>query len=363
MLVIDSHLDIAWNALQWNRDQLRSAHEIRAAEKGKTGKARGNSTVGLPDLCRGRVALSIVTVLTRSTGNPVEHIDYDSPTQAHAIGRGQLEYYHCLAREGHVRVLTDAPALQKHMNQWQAWDAQSDANPNDTPPLGFVVSMEGADPILRPDCLEEWWNDGLRLIGLSHYGPGRYAGGTGTEIGVRDIGYELLKEMQRLGVLLDLTHLSDTAFWEAVEHYDGPVLASHQNARELVPAQRQFTDEQLKVVFERDGVVGVAFDCWMLKPGWVVGESDPKAEGVTLETVVRQIEYICDLAGSARHVAIGTDLDGGFGTEQSPADLDTIADLQRFPELLSARGFSGDDIAAILHGNWWRFLHGNWSKK
>jgi membrane dipeptidase len=219
--------------------------------------------------------------------------------------------------------------------------------------------MEGADPILSPDQLEAWQQAGLRLLGPTHYGPGRYAGGTGTELGLTELGPALLKEMERLGIVLDLTHLSDQAFWESLEHYHGLVLASHNNCRRLVPHQRQLSDEQLKAIFERDGVIGAAFDAWMLQLGWIVGES--RNEQVSLATVVDHIDYICQLAGSSRHVGIGTDLDGGFGREQSPHDLDTIADLQKLAELLAGRGYGEDDIAAILHGNWLRLLRQAWN--
>ncbi|MCB0099439.1 MAG: dipeptidase, partial [Caldilineaceae bacterium] len=228
----------------------------------------------------------------------------------------------------------------------------------DTPPLGFVLSMEGADPILTPDQLGYWVEQGLRLLGPTHYGPGRYAGGTGVESGLTELGPPLLREMSRLGVLLDMTHFSDRSFWEALEHYEGPVLASHNNCRALVPHQRQFSDEQLRVIFQRNGVIGAAFDTWMLQPGWVVGQTTN--EKVTLDTVVDHIDYICQLAGNSRHAAIGTDLDGGYGREQSPSDLDTIADLQKLGGLLAKRGYNDADIAAILHGNWVRFLSDAW---
>jgi membrane dipeptidase len=221
--------------------------------------------------------------------------------------------------------------------------------------------MEGADPILAPDQLEEWWNAGLRLLGITHYGPGRYAGGTATELGLTELGAPLLAEMERLGVVLDLTHCSDQAFWQALEIYRGPVLASHQNCRALVPHQRQFADDQIRAVIERGGVLGAALDAWMLRPAWRIGERhDPSNPTVTLSDVVDHIDHVCQLAGNSRHAAIGTDLDGGFGLEQSPADLDTIADLQKLPGMLAARGYGEEDIAAIMHGNWLRLLHECW---
>jgi membrane dipeptidase len=265
-----------------------------------------------------------------------------------------------LEQLGYVRIITDIPSLERHTSQWQTWDAAHPEETDDTPPLGFVISMEGADPILQPEQLEEWHRAGLRLLGPTHYGPGRYAGGTGTELGLTELGPPLLREMERLGILLDLTHLSDQAFWQALDHYHGLVLASHNNCRALVPHQRQFSDEQLKAIFARDGVIGAAFDAWMLKPGWVVGQTTN--EKVTLATVVDHIDHVCQLAGNTRHAAIGTDLDGGYGKEQMPRDLETIADLQQFNALLTARGYSQADIAAILHGNWLRLLHQAWKR-
>ena len=368
MLVIDSHLDLAMNALQWSRDLLQSAYTIRAQEAHTPGKGRGVGTVAFPEMRKGRMALSFATCIARSTGRPVPNVDFLSTAQAHAMGMGHFAYYHALERQGHVRVIGDAASLDRHMKEWTAWDA---AHPDDasasaapasemkTPPLGFVFSMEGADPILEPGEVELWWKLGLRMISLSHYGPGRYAGGTGTEFGLGPQGVPLLKEMKRLNILLDMTHCSDEAFWEALDHYDGRVMASHNNARAIVPHQRQFTDEQIKAIAQRGGVIGAAMDNWMIRPGWRHGD-DPAL--VCLDDAVKHIDYMCQLVGSAKHVGIGTDLDGGYGREGSPRDLDTIADLQKIPAMLAQRGYSRDDITAIMWGNWSSFLRTVWTK-
>jgi membrane dipeptidase len=364
MIVIDAHLDLSMNAIQWNRDLLQSVYTIRTAEQRVPGKGRAVGTVAYPEMRRGRVALSIATLIARSTGRPSPHIDYPTAIQAYGVAHGQLAYYRALEREGHIRILADRNALDAHMTEWLAWDAEhaapEDAQTEDTPPLGFVISMEGADPILHPEQLGEWWDVGLRLLGPTHYGPGRYAGGTGTELGLTEIGVKLVQEMDRIGMLLDLTHCSDQAFWQALEHYQGPVLASHNNCRALVPHQRQFSDEQLKAIFAQNGVIGAAFDTWMLKPGWVVGETSN--EDVFISHVVDHIDYVCQLAGNAKHAALGTDLDGGFGREQSPRDLDTIADLQQVAIQLAERGYAQPDIEAIMYGNWHRFLAEAWAE-
>ena len=197
----------------------------------------------------------------------------------------------------------------------------------------------GADPILTPDHVQFWYDAGLRAIGPSHYGPNRYAGGTGTELGLGEMGPALLREMERLGIMLDLTHLSDESFWESLEIYSGPVLASHNNCRAIVPHQRQFSDEQLRAIIERGGVVGMAMDVWMMSTKWRAGQE--WNYDIMLEDMVPHIDHICELAGNANNIAIGTDLDGGFGREQSPADLDTIADLQRIPRAVARQRLRG----------------------
>lgn len=354
MLLIDAHLDLSMNALQGNRDLLASAYTIRSREQKVAGPGRGQGTVAFPEMRRGRVALSFATLIARSTGRPAPHIDFDSPAQAYGVAAGQLAYYRALEEMEVVRVITNVDQLDSHWSDWIEWEAD-EAREGEEPPLGFIISMEGADPILYPEQVEAWYAAGLRAIGPAHYGPCRYAGGTGTEIGLTDLGRPLLEEMDRLGMLLDLTHLSDQAFWEALEVFDGSVLASHNNCRALVPHQRQFSDDQLRAIFERDGVIGAAFDIWMVTPNWRAGQQS--SAGVYIGDVVNHIDHICQLAGNAQHVALGTDLDGGFGREQSPCDLDTIADLQQVPEILAERGYKESDIRAICYGNWLRLLH------
>jgi membrane dipeptidase len=355
MLVVDAHLDLAWNALQWGRDLRRPVAALRRQEARQIGPGRGLNTVALPELRQGRVALCFATLLARSTGQPEPGLDYASAAQAYGAAHGQLAYYRALEAEGHVRVVSTRAELEAHLAAWEAWEREPAASP---PPLGLSLSFESADPILTPEQLPAWWQAGVRLIGPAHYGPGRYAGGTGTGLGLTPAGLALLRAMERLGFILDLTHLADAAFWQALDHFHGPVIASHNNCRGLVPHPRQFDDDQLRAIFARGGVVGAALDNWMLASGWVKGAADNPP--VCLADVVDHIDHVCQLAGSSRHAAIGSDLDGGFGREQSPADLDTIADLQTIPALLADRGYTGDDIAAIMHGNWLRVLRDNW---
>lgn len=350
MLLVDAHLDLGMNALAWDRDLMLEVATIRAQEIGVPGKGRTLGTVSLPEMRRGRVAFCVTTTVARSTGKPVAGIDFRSAAQAHGSAQGQVAYYRALETLGQARVITEPGVLAELVSAWTDWD-RGDGE-GDAPPLGFVLSMESADPVLSPDDLEEWYKLGIRLIGPAHFGPGRYAGGTGVEDGLTELGRGLLREMERVGIALDVTHLSDHAFWEALDLYGGPVIASHNNCRTLVHHQRQLDDAQLKALIERDAVIGGALDIWMLEPGWQQGQSTNR--DVLLERVCDHIDHISQLAGDARHSGMGTDLDGGFGREEAPEDLDTIADLQKLDALLHARGYSDADVAAILHGNWLR---------
>jgi len=359
MLIFDAHLDLAWNALDWNRDLRLPAADVRLREiqQGMTDKGRGECTVSFPELRRGRVGVFIATLLARlMRPNMIPAVQrYESMEAAYAAAHGQMAYYRALEHQGHLRWIKDWPALDAHVRAWEAPDAAG------REPLGFILSMEGADPVLAPEQVQEWWDAGLRVIGPAHYGVSPYAHGTGTIGGLFPQGPALLKEMERVGMILDVTHLSDQCFDEALDVYGGPVLASHHNCRALVPDQRQLTDDQIKRLVGRGAVIGAAMDDWMLVPGWVRGTTTPQETGVSLATVVDHIDRVCQLAGDARHAAIGTDLDGGFGREQSPTDLDTIADLQRLPDLLRRRGYDEAAVAGVLHGNWLRFFREAWA--
>jgi membrane dipeptidase len=352
MLVIDSHLDLSWNALNWNRDLTLTVPEIRSLEAGMDQKSRAANTVAFPEMRRGEVAVCLATLLARANSKGKDMLDFRTQEIASAMAQGQLAFYRILESQGQLRMLRDWRSLEAHLKDWRSSDGHSS-------PLGFILSMEGADPILSPSQIPTWWENGLRVVGMAHYGVSAYAHGTGSPGGLTPKGPELLKAMQEAGMILDVTHLADESFWQAVELFKGPVLASHNNCRALVPGDRQFSDDQIRYLIQRDAVIGVAFDAWMLCPGWVIdGPSNP---AVGLEAVIDHIEHICQLAGNTRHAAIGSDLDGGFGKEQCPYDLETIADLQKIPNLLSSRGYRQRDIEAIMYGNWVRFFQRAWT--
>ncbi|OAI49764.1 peptidase M19 [Planctomycetaceae bacterium SCGC AG-212-F19] len=359
MLVFDAHLDLAWNALDWNRDLLQPVAEIRRREKeqGMTDKGRCCNTVSFPELRRGNIGIFIATLLARllRIGAMPAIQRYASMEAAYAAAYGQLAYYRSLEQQGILRWIKDWPSLEAHVKSWENGTA-------DKQPLGFILSMEGADPVLSPGQVEEWYNAGLRIIGPAHYGPSPYARGHDLVGGLFEKGPALLREMERVGMILDVTHLTDGCFFAALDIYGGPILASHHNCRALVPNPRQLTDEQIKRIVARGGVIGAALDTWMMVPGWIRGETTPAKAGAVLEKMVDHIDHVCQIAGSAKHSAIGTDLDGGFGREQSPSDLDTIADLQKLPDLLGKRGYKADAIQGIMHGNWVRFFKEAWTK-
>jgi membrane dipeptidase len=355
--MIDGHLDLSWNALSWGRDVTLDLDRLNRDERGMTDHpARGRATTTLPEMRRAGIAVCQATLLARAKpeirrpeGHERLSLDYANQEIASAMARGQLAYYELLERRGLVRMIRTAGDLDNHWNQWTA--------ENETQPIGYILAMEGADPIVEPSQAVEWWNLGLRSVNLAHYGKSRYAMGTGGDGPLSGEGVQLLREFEQLGMILDATHLSDTSFFQALDLFHGPVLASHNNCRALVPDHRQFSDEQIRLLFEKGAVIGVALDAWMLFPGWVIGQTS--REVVHLEAVADHIDHLCQLAGNNRHVAIGSDLDGGFGTEQTPVGLDRITDLQDLNQILSSRGYSDQDIDAVFHGNWLRFFREN----
>jgi membrane dipeptidase len=305
-LVIDGDYPMAGGAFDLGRDLTRPLAEVRAAAP-DTGNV---AMASLPEMRRGGVAAALVKVVgrIRRPGNP--------------LPRGHLAYYRILAARGEARLLTRGGDLTSHLEEWEG------ATDRARLPVGLILGMEGADPILWPEQVHDWWAEGLRVVSLTHYGVSTYAHGTGTPGGLLPPAGALLRAMEAIGMILDVSHLADESFWGALDAYGGPVLASHQNCRALVAGERQFGDEQLRAVIARDGVIGVAMDTWMLypdgKPDWRdVGSLDrrrffPRA-AVTLEHVADHIDHICQLAGNARHAAIGGDTDGQGGVDGTPA--------------------------------------------
>ncbi len=355
MFILDAHLDLAMNAMDWNRDLRQPVRAIQEREKNMEDKPdRGNGTVSLPELRKGNIGLVVATQIARfvTPDNPLP--GWHSPEQAWAHTQGQLAWYKSLEEAGELTMVKDLPSLEAHLQLW------NDGQPNDGKPIGYILSLEGADSLVTVGHLERAWQYGLRAVGPGHYGPGRYANGTDATGKMGVAGLALLKEMERLGIILDATHLCDDAFWQAMDHFHGNVWASHNNCRSLVDHNRQFSDEMIKILIEKNAVIGLVFDAWMVVPGWVRKKSTSREMNCNLEAAIDHLDHICQIAGNAQHVGIGSDMDGGFGTEQMPYDLETIADLQKIPAILSKRGYSEAEISGIMHGNWLRFLRQAW---
>lgn len=356
MFIIDAHLDLSMNAMEWNRDLRLPVSSIRALEKGMTDKPdREKSTVSFPELRKGNIGIVVATQIARYVKPDSLIPGWNSAEQAWAQTQGQLAWYKAMEEAGEMFQITNAAQLKAHYELW------NNGSSNDQKAIGYILSLEGADSIVDISYLERAYQYGLRAIGPAHYGPGRYANGTDATGKMGQMGLDLLKEMERLNFILDATHLCDDAFWQALDHFSGPVWASHNNCRTLVNHNRQYSDEQITALINRGAVIGGALDAWMIVPNWQRGVSTPKGMNCGLTQVVEHADHICQLAGNARHIGIGSDLDGAFGTEQSPFDLDTISDLQKMLELFAAKGYSAEDLELIFHKNWLNFLYKAWA--
>ena len=357
VFIFDCHLDLAMNAIEWNRDLKKTVYQIRSREEGMTDKLdRAKGVVALPELRKGNIGLVVATQIARYVEPRSALPGWNSPEIAWGISQAQLAWYRSMEDQAEMVQITNLEQMEKHLALW--FDKSL---PDHAKPVGYILSLEGADSFVNISYLEKAYAYGLRACGPAHYGPGRYAAGTGMTDGLTAQGKELVKEMDNLNMILDVTHLTDKGFEEALSIFKGPVWASHHNCRALVDHQRQLRDDQIKILIERNAVIGGVFDTWMLTDNWVRGVDDPKERGINLEKVVDHYDHICQIAGNINHIAIGSDLDGAYGKEQSPYDLEDIADLQNLKAILSRRGYSSADIEHIFHKNWLRFLRKAWA--
>lgn len=360
--IIDAHEDLAYNILNFGRDYRRAAEEIRQSETNTSipEYAGGQALVGWPDYQRGQVAVVFGTLFIspkRYSDDTWEKQSYATPQEARKLHAAQIDAYErlCENNPDKFRLVRTRAALESVLKPWQ--DAPA-AYPDVTHPVGIVMLMEGAEGVAAPANLEEWWERGVRLIGPVWAG-GRYFGGTKEPGPMTHEGRELLSKMAELGFVLDISHMSEESALQALDFYPGKVVASHANCKALLkdfPTQRHFTDEAIRNLVDRGGVMGVVLFNAFLKPNWKV--SDPR-EDVTLDNVVAHIDHICQIAGDAQHVAIGTDFDGGYGWPAVPLEIDTIADVQKLAPKLAQRGYNETDIAAIFGGNWQHMLEGS----
>lgn len=365
MIIIDAHEDIAWNVLTFQRDYTRSVSETRTLEVGSEAPARnGDTLLGWPEWVRGRVGLIMATLFaapSRRCKGSWDVVCYADPQAAHRLYWTQLDVYRRLEDQhpDKFRLVADGAALDEVLEGWRNYpvaDGDEGSWEVAAPPIGLVLLMEGADGIRDPGELERWYQAGLRIIGPA-WSATRYAGGTWEPGGFTREGHTLLEAMADLGMALDVSHLSDEGVQQALDRYPGQILASHSNARALLAdsaePQRHLSDPIIRAIAEREGVIGIAIYNFFLSGAWRPADG---REGVSLDHVAAQIDHVCQVTGSATHVGIGTDFDGGFGLQGVPAGLDSVADLGLIGGALKSRGYEQNDIDAVLWGNWARLL-------
>lgn len=351
LIVVDAHLDIAFNKVVHRRDFRLPALKIRQVEDNRPErlKDRGLATVGLPDVLLGRVGVVFATLFAEPATSPFltpGQSGYQDAAQAYQQAQAQLDYYRWLTEhDGRVLLIQTQSDLKMVLASWTE-DKQVGEHK-----LGLVISMEGADPIIEPKQVEEWYERGLRAVGLA-WKDTRYAGGTGRPGPLTRLGYDLLGTMGGLNMTLDLSHSAEKAFYQAVGEYSGPIIASHSNPRRFYDSDRNLSDDMIRRLAERDGVIGVALFNKFIDGNWQ--RTDPR-DKVRIEHVADIIDYICQLTGSAGHVGIGSDMDGGFGAESIPYPMNTITDEWLFKDLLLKR-YASADVQAILGGNLLRIL-------
>ncbi len=362
-MLIDAHEDLAYCALHLGRDYRRSAAETRSQEAAAGSPRDRETLLGWPDYQRGQVALIFGTLFTaprrreRTPGNPLA---YAGPEDAHRICWQQLEFYRRLAEESPAmfRQVRSQSELAAHLEEWKEPAVQPE-DPDDARPVGHPVGlvglMEGADGVRGPDELGEWWEAGLRIIGLAWAGT-RYSGGTGEPGPLTPEGIQLLEAMAEIGFALDVSHMDAQAALQAAERYPGTVIATHANPLGMMrgtESNRFLPDALIDLLLQRDAVIGAMPVNYFLSPRW---KRNDRKDLISLGLFADHIDYYCQRAGDARHVGFGSDFDGGFGRESTPLEVDTIADLQKVAGILASRGYSAADVDAIFSGNWLRKL-------
>ncbi|MGA3067339.1 MAG: membrane dipeptidase [Tepidisphaeraceae bacterium] len=325
MLIVDAHLDLAYNAV--------GGRAVESSARLQTADDEGIPTVGLPDLCAGGVNLICATIFCEPASDG--KVGYQTPDEAHAEAQRQLDWYHRQEQQfGTMRFVRGAADLAAPETQ------------------NAILLLEGADPIRDDTDLDNFWDAGLRIVGLA-WKRTRYAGGTGAPGPITPDGVKLVKKLDQRGIIHDASHLANESFWRLMDLSVGPVMASHSNCRAIVPTDRQLSDEMIRAIAARGGVIGINFYQKFLLPPEQFGK-----RRATLADVTLHIRHICDLLGSANYVGLGTDMDGGLGRNEIPVEIETSADLPRVADALHDGGFSDADIHRIMAENWVDFFKG-----
>jgi len=355
MIIVDAHQDLAWNIQTFNRDYTLSAAATREFERGTDIPTKNDDTLlGWPDYQKGQVALIFATLFVAPHRAKLGDWDvefYADADQAHARYNAQLDAYHRLVDDNpdKFRLVVDQASLQEVLANWKSADIAKER------PVGLIPLMEGAEGVRTPYELEEWWVRGVRIIGPAWAGT-RFCGGTQQPGPLTKEGFDLLETMASFGFSLDISHMDEKAVFQSLDEFQGRVIASHANAKSLLTgteSNRFLSDRVIEGLIERGGIIGVVPFNRFLVNGW-----QPKdgRHQVSLGHVIAHIDHICQIAGDAHHVGIGSDFDGGFGLQKTPVEIDTIADLQKLVPLLAKKGYTDSDIAAVLGQNWINFL-------
>ena len=314
-MIVDAHLDIGWNALAHGRGFLQPQ---------ATGYLVSRSSLVASGV--GLVFATLYTAPARAGRAMRTRFVYENAHEANIMATAQVNYY----KSSGLQLIGNKSELESYVRGWRKGR------------LAAVLLMEGADPVEDPSQLGAWTDRGVRIIGPA-WGATRYSGGTGQPGGLTDLGVQLLKAMRRKRVILDLSHMADQAVADAFAMWRGPIMASHSNAREIVPGDRQITDATAREVASREGMLGVSFYAKHLR-----------ASGrATLDDVVRHVVHLAQAAGGPERVGLGTDLDGGFDARQAP--MNDLAELRELRERLTKR-FNKTQLEGVMGGNWIRFL-------
>ena len=314
-MIVDAHLDIGWNAISAGRGFLNPPGPGYLVSR--------SSLVGAGI---GLVFATLYTAPARAQRSMRTRFVYENAHEAHLMATAQVNYY----RSCDLQLIGDQAGLAAYAKDWKKGR------------LAAVLLMEGADPIEEPSQLGAWTDRGVRIIGPA-WGATRYSGGTGAPGGLTELGRQLLKAMRRKHVILDLSHMADQAVADAFALWRGPIMASHSNAREIVPGDRQLTNESVAEIARRGGMIGVSFYAHHLR-----------ASGrATLNDVVKHVVHHARSAGGPEHVGLGTDLDGGFDARYAP--VDSLARLKELPARLRLH-FNKPQVEGIMGNNWLEFL-------
>jgi membrane dipeptidase len=350
MLIVDAHEDIAWNIMTFGRDYSVSVLETREREENlTTPDINGHTMLGWPEYQLGNIALIFSTLFAAPRRTKMGEWDtqcYASTKEAMEIYSRQLDEYYrlCDRHPEKFFLLSTKNDLQSVLDDWQDDEKESRR-------VGLIILMEGAEAIAKMGELDVWWQRGVRIIGPAWTGT-RFCGGTHEPGPLTSEGYDLLGGMAKYPFCLDISHMDEKAVLQTFDYYSGPIIASHSNALALlkgIDSNRFLSDRVITGLLERNGVIGVIPFNTFLKVGW---KNENSRDEVGLEHLVAHIDYICQLAGNADHVGLGTDFDGGFGLQSIPKEIGSIADMKKIKPFLLEKGYSEEDVVKIMGRNW-----------